>query len=272
MCRNRRVFAGSFRALATNPQVGCEAGPESAAPHWSNAPTSTRHRGAGLAAACGPAIRCIYSYQLRPRGEARDANLIASRNDPTRPCRLRLHPPVPARACDARPARSRNSTMTRSRPSGLRATQFGLLRTLARHETMTISSLAARLLLDRTALSRNLDPLAERGLVEVVPGSDLRTRQHNDDRGGQACARGRRAALGGRAARSIAPRRQATARRALRVARRHRAPAPRAARHEGIRMSAAAVIPAKAGIQCLFVGNDAGSPPTRGRRCGDGSD
>ena len=61
-------------------------------------------------------------------------------------------------------------------PSGLRATQFALLRTLARHESMTISSLAARMLLDRTALSRNLDPLVERGLVEVVPGSDLRTR------------------------------------------------------------------------------------------------
>jgi DNA-binding MarR family transcriptional regulator len=62
-------------------------------------------------------------------------------------------------------------------PSGLRATQFGLLHMLARHETMTINSLAARLLLDRTALSRNLDPLADRGLVEVVPGSDLRTRR-----------------------------------------------------------------------------------------------
>jgi DNA-binding MarR family transcriptional regulator len=62
-------------------------------------------------------------------------------------------------------------------PAGLRTTQFGLLRTLARHETMTISSLAADLLLDRTALSRNLDPLVERGLVEVATGIDLRTRQ-----------------------------------------------------------------------------------------------
>ena len=62
-------------------------------------------------------------------------------------------------------------------PSGLRTTQFGLLRTLARHETMTISSLAAEMLLDRTALSRNLDPLVERGLVEIATGMDLRTRQ-----------------------------------------------------------------------------------------------
>jgi DNA-binding MarR family transcriptional regulator len=61
-------------------------------------------------------------------------------------------------------------------PAGLRTTQFGLLSTLARQQTMTIGSLAAEMLLDRTALSRNLDPLAERGLVEVVPGTDLRTR------------------------------------------------------------------------------------------------
>jgi DNA-binding MarR family transcriptional regulator len=61
-------------------------------------------------------------------------------------------------------------------PSGLRATQFGVLRTLARRGTMTIGSLAADLLLDRTALSRNLDPLVERGLVEIAAGIDLRTR------------------------------------------------------------------------------------------------
>jgi len=52
-----------------------------------------------------------------------------------------------------------------------------VLRTLARYETMTIGALAAQLLLDRTALSRNLDPLAARGLVEITHGADLRTRQ-----------------------------------------------------------------------------------------------
>ena len=62
-------------------------------------------------------------------------------------------------------------------PSGLRTTQFALLHTLAHHGTMTITSLAARMLLDRTALSRNLDPLAARGLVAIAPGADLRTRQ-----------------------------------------------------------------------------------------------
>jgi DNA-binding MarR family transcriptional regulator len=61
--------------------------------------------------------------------------------------------------------------------TGLRITQFSLLRTLARDGPVTISDLAARQLLDRTALSRNLDPLVERGYVAVVRGTDARTRE-----------------------------------------------------------------------------------------------
>jgi DNA-binding MarR family transcriptional regulator len=62
-------------------------------------------------------------------------------------------------------------------PAGLRVTQFSLLRTLAAHGPLRISALAARQLLDRTALSRNLDPLLARGLVESVRGRDARTRE-----------------------------------------------------------------------------------------------
>ena len=62
-------------------------------------------------------------------------------------------------------------------PAGLRVTQFSLLRTLSRAGSMRISELAAAQLLDRTALSRNLDPLVDRGLVKVAPGDDARTRQ-----------------------------------------------------------------------------------------------
>ena len=63
-------------------------------------------------------------------------------------------------------------------PSGLRVTQFSLLRTLEREGPARISGLAGRTLLDRTALSRNLDPLIERGLVTVAPGErDARTRE-----------------------------------------------------------------------------------------------
>ena len=62
-------------------------------------------------------------------------------------------------------------------PADLRVTQFSLLRTLARDGPLRISELAERLLLDRTALSRNLDPLVERGFVEIVRGTDARTRE-----------------------------------------------------------------------------------------------
>ena len=40
-----------------------------------------------------------------------------------------------------------------------------------------MSDLAQALLLDRTALSRTLDPLVERGLVAIVRGRDARTRE-----------------------------------------------------------------------------------------------
>lgn len=62
-------------------------------------------------------------------------------------------------------------------PTGLRVTQFALLSTLERRGPLRISALAAALLLDRTALSRNLDPLVARSLVDVVSGSDARTRE-----------------------------------------------------------------------------------------------
>jgi DNA-binding MarR family transcriptional regulator len=63
------------------------------------------------------------------------------------------------------------------KPAGLHVTQFSLLRTLQRNGTLRIGELAARTLLDRTALSRNLDPLVERRLVAVSPGRDARTRE-----------------------------------------------------------------------------------------------
>lgn len=62
-------------------------------------------------------------------------------------------------------------------PAELRLSQFALLGTLMRAGRQTISSLADRLLLDRTALSRTLDPLVERSLVEIAPGEDARTRE-----------------------------------------------------------------------------------------------
>ncbi|HEV2220110.1 MAG TPA: MarR family winged helix-turn-helix transcriptional regulator [Casimicrobiaceae bacterium] len=71
-------------------------------------------------------------------------------------------------------------------PAGLRVTQFSLLRTLARDGPLRISALAARLLLDRTALSRNLDPLVDAGHVDIVRGADARTREVAITRAGAA--------------------------------------------------------------------------------------
>jgi DNA-binding MarR family transcriptional regulator len=74
-------------------------------------------------------------------------------------------------------------------PAGLRVTQFSLLRTLARDGALRISDLADRLLLDRTALSRNLDPLVEQGFVDIRRGNDARTREAALTRRGSAALR-----------------------------------------------------------------------------------
>jgi len=71
-------------------------------------------------------------------------------------------------------------------PAGLRITQFSLLGTLARNGPQRISELAALALLDRTALSRNLEPLAAEGLVRIAAGRDARTREVSLTRAGEA--------------------------------------------------------------------------------------
>lgn len=74
-------------------------------------------------------------------------------------------------------------------PSGLRVTQYSLLVRLARDGTARMSDLADALLLDRTALSRTLDPLLERGLVSIVSGDDARTREVSLTRAGAKALR-----------------------------------------------------------------------------------
>jgi DNA-binding MarR family transcriptional regulator len=61
-----------------------------------------------------------------------------------------------------------------------------LMRTLAREGTTRVSALAKVALLDRTALSRALDPLVARGYVRVVAGRDMRTREATLTRAGIA--------------------------------------------------------------------------------------
>jgi DNA-binding MarR family transcriptional regulator len=82
--------------------------------------------------------------------------------------------PVPACTCGRLRRAARALTQLYDdvmAPSGLRVTQFSLLRTLSTQGTARMSDLARTLLLDRTALSRTLDPLAERGLVIVTSGA-----------------------------------------------------------------------------------------------------
>ncbi len=87
---------------------------------------------------------------------------------------------IPACACGRLRRASRALTQLYDdamAPAGLRVTQFSLLRTLARDGVLRISELAARQLLDRTALSRNLEPLVTSGYVDSLRGRDARTRE-----------------------------------------------------------------------------------------------
>jgi DNA-binding MarR family transcriptional regulator len=56
-------------------------------------------------------------------------------------------------------------------PSGLRITQFSILRRLARHGPLSVTRLAAEAALDRSTMGRNLNPLERRGLVRIEGGN-----------------------------------------------------------------------------------------------------
>jgi DNA-binding MarR family transcriptional regulator len=53
-------------------------------------------------------------------------------------------------------------------PAGLRATQFSILAKLRQRGTLTITALAAEMVMDRTTLGRNIQPLQRKGLVAVA--------------------------------------------------------------------------------------------------------
>src|SRR3954466_7884332 len=62
-------------------------------------------------------------------------------------------------------------------PSGLRVTQFAVLRTLARLGPLPVTRLAAEAALERSTMGRNLGPLERRGLVRTDVGkADQRER------------------------------------------------------------------------------------------------
>ncbi|WP_088226629.1 MarR family winged helix-turn-helix transcriptional regulator [Desulfosporosinus sp. FKB] len=61
-------------------------------------------------------------------------------------------------------------------PSGLKITQYSLLRSLERFESVSISVLAKNMNIDRTTLNRNMKPLMNAGLIAVNTGKDSRSR------------------------------------------------------------------------------------------------
>jgi DNA-binding MarR family transcriptional regulator len=61
-------------------------------------------------------------------------------------------------------------------PTGLRNTQYSLLSHVVKLGPLRSGELAAAMKLDASTLSRNLQPLLDRGLVDVTPGDDQRSR------------------------------------------------------------------------------------------------
>jgi len=63
-------------------------------------------------------------------------------------------------------------------PTGVRATQFSILAKLERLGPITINALAADMVMDRTTLGRNIQPLEREGLIAVTEGrADRRSKE-----------------------------------------------------------------------------------------------
>ena len=63
------------------------------------------------------------------------------------------------------------------KPCGLKVTQMTLLTAIRVLEPITIKRLAKAIVMDRTTLSRNVSLLNKKGLIDIEPGDDLRTRR-----------------------------------------------------------------------------------------------
>lgn len=62
-------------------------------------------------------------------------------------------------------------------PCGIKGTQFSLLAAVGLTSKTSVSALAESLVMDRTTLSRNLQPLVRTGLLRMEPGRDRRERR-----------------------------------------------------------------------------------------------
>ncbi len=59
-------------------------------------------------------------------------------------------------------------------PTGVRTSQFSILAKLGRLEPMTINALAEEMVMDRTTLGRNIQPLEREGLIAIRQGQNDR--------------------------------------------------------------------------------------------------
>jgi DNA-binding MarR family transcriptional regulator len=74
-------------------------------------------------------------------------------------------------------------------PAGLRTTQYSILARLQAEGTATVGGLAERLGMDRSTLSREVEPLVRDGLVDAQPGEDRRRRMLSLTEHGRECTR-----------------------------------------------------------------------------------
>jgi DNA-binding MarR family transcriptional regulator len=108
---------------------------------------------------------------------------------------MNVHPSdfAPCRDCVCSRLRQASRTVTQHyetamRGSGLRITQFTLLATLIQTGPLPIGTLAARLGLERTTLTRNLKLLEKKGLVAAANDADQRIHRVTLTRRGEAAA------------------------------------------------------------------------------------
>ena len=73
--------------------------------------------------------------------------------------------------------------------SGIRGTQFSMLVAIHTYGPLTINDLANGGVMDQTTVSRNVRCLQKQGYVEMVPGTDKRTRAVNITNKGKSVLR-----------------------------------------------------------------------------------
>ena len=135
------------------------------------------------------AIGCICTRLPPPDPVPR--TLASHRPLPTGPRPRRPTPPAPAGDCGARRARSRSSTTTRSSPTGLSVTQYlAAVQSRAQGDHAHVRLRRGPTSSTGRRSDAMLDPLVERGYVEIVRGRDARTREASITREGRDRAGG----------------------------------------------------------------------------------